>query len=395
MQSRFLRRLGHLGKGLFQCLYRLIQAVAACAEGIRQARLRLAGKTQRLLNGNAVAQLLGIAQSRGQNLMQSHVDHGLGLNGHHLVIGIQMNPVSGSELGFGEDTVPGDQIHILVADIGGHSLRGGGQIAQASLCRLPLPFLAVAVAAEDNPAVLGQRLADQGLEGGIEIIRLFQHVREATQFLSHNGVQGNIGAGHGLGGTQHPELKLVAGEGQRAGAVPVGGVLGNHGQHVHADAQDALFRVGIVGAVDDGLHHRVQLIPQINGNDGGRGFAGAQPVVVAGGGHGAAEKILIFVHAGDEGRQEHQEPGVLPGGLAGAEQVAARIRRQGPVVVLAGAVHPGEGLFVKQTHQIVLCRALFHNGHHFLVVVTGGVGIGIDGSQLMLAGSGLVVFGFA
>ena len=63
--------------------------------------------------------------------------------------------------------------------------------------------------------------------------------------------------------------------------------------------------------------------------------------------------------------------------------------------MLAGAVHPGEGLFVKQTHQIVLCRALFHNRHHFLVVVAGGVGIGIDGSQLMLAGSGLVVLGFA
>ena len=45
MQSRFLRRFGHLGKGLLQCLHRFIQAIAACAEGIRQARLRLAGKT--------------------------------------------------------------------------------------------------------------------------------------------------------------------------------------------------------------------------------------------------------------------------------------------------------------------------------------------------------------
>ena len=51
------------------------------------------------------------------------------------------------------------------------------------------------------------------------------------------------------------------------------------------------------------------------------------------------------------------------GGLAGAEEVAAGVGGQGPVVVLAGAVDAGEGLFVEQAHQVVLGGAFFHGKH--------------------------------
>ena len=118
-------------------------------------------------------------------------------------------------------------------------------------------------------------------------------------------------------------------------------------------------------------------------------------MVVAGSGYRAAQEVLIFVHTGDEGREKHQKLSVLPGGLAGAEEIPAGIRGQRPVVVLTGAVDSGEGLFVEQTHQIVLGGALFHNRHHLLVVVTGGVGVGVNGSQLVLTGRALVVLGLA
>ena len=119
----------------------------------------------------------------------------------------------------------------------------------------------------------------------------------------------------------------------------------------------------------------------------------AQPVVVAGVGHGAAQQLLVLVHPLDKGGQEQQEPGVLTGGGAGAEEVHARVGGQGPVVVLTGAVDPGEGLFVEQAHHVVPPGHLLHDLHGQLVVVAGGVGVAVDGGQLVLGGGDLVVLG--
>ena len=47
-----------------------------------------------------------------------------------------------------------------------------------------------------------------------------------------------------------------------------------------------------------------------------------------------------------KGRQKQQELGVLAGGLAGLEEVLASVGGEGPVVVLAGAVDAGKGLFM-------------------------------------------------
>ena len=174
--------------------------------------------------------------------------------------------------------------------------------------------------------MIRQSLTDQFLQGGIKIGGVFQHIGKFPQLLRHDGVQGDVGPGDGLGGAQHPQLKLVAGEGQGAGAVAVGGIPGDGRQDIHADAEHALFRLGVVGAVDDGVDDGGKLVAQVDGDNGGRGFAGSQAVIVARGSHGAAQEILVFVHTGDEGCQEHQEPGVLAGSFAGAEQVFTGIR---------------------------------------------------------------------
>ena len=241
--------------------------------------------------------------------------------------------------------------------------------------------------------MVGKGFKYQLVEGCIKVFSLLQNVGKLTQLLCHNGVQSNIGARNGLGRAQHTELKLIASEGHGGGAVTVGGILGDGGQHIHANAHDALLRVGIVGAVNDRIHNGSQLVTQENGDDGRRCFVGTQAVVIACKGNGAAQPILILVDALDKGRQEHQELSVLPGGLAGLEKILAGIGAQRPVVMLAGAVDTGKGLFVEEAHKVVLGSNLFHYLHGQLVGVTGVAGIGENGSQLMLTGSALVVLG--
>ena len=114
-------------------------------------------------------------------------------------------------------------------------------------------------------------------------------------------------------------------------------------------------------------------------------------MVVARGGDGEAQQVLIFVHGLDDRHEEQQEAGVLIGRLAGGEQVFAAVRGEGPVVVLAGAVHPGKGLFVQQADQPVPPRHLLHDLHRELVVVRGDVGGLEDRGHLVLGRGHLVV----
>ena len=114
-------------------------------------------------------------------------------------------------------------------------------------------------------------------------------------------------------------------------------------------------------------------------------------MVIAGVGHAAAQHLLILVHTLDERRQEQQELGVLAGGAAGLQQVLAGVGLQRPVVVLAGAIDAGKGLLVEQAHQPVAGGNLLQQLHGQLVLVAGGVGVGVDGRDLMLGGRHLIV----
>ena len=81
--------------------------------------------------------------------------------------------------------------------------------------------------------------------------------------------------------------------------------------------------------------------------------------------------------------------GVSPG-LRRLTPVSVQMR---PVVVLAGAVHAVERLFVQQADEAVARRDLFHDLHGELVVVGGDVRGGKDGRELVLRGGDLVVLG--
>ena len=288
-----------------------------------------------------------------------------------------------------------EEVHVFLGGVDRQSVRCGFQVAEATLFRLGDPGVIISVAVENDPLMVGKDLFDELFQIRLEILGLFQLVGKLLQFLRHDGVQSNVGTGDRLAGAKHPELKLIAGEGHGRGAVPVRVVLGNGRHGVHADLEGAFAGLLELRTADDGLHDGIQFVTQEDGEDCGRCFGSAQTVIVAGKCHRSPQEVLILVHALDKGRQEQQELGVLAGSLAGLEEVLACVGVQGPVIVLAGAVDTGEGLFIQKAHQIVLFCDLFHDLHGELVVVAGGVGVGIDGSHLVLGGGRFVVLGLA
>ena len=104
----------------------------------------------------------------------------------------------------------------------------------------------------------------------------------------------------------------------------------------------------------NGFQNTGELRTQEDTDDGRRRFVGAQSVIVTRAGHGAAQHVLIFIDTFDDGRQEQQELVVVIGIAAGIQQVFPFERGEGPVVVLAAAVHTVKGLFVEQTDHAVL-----------------------------------------
>ncbi len=231
------------------------------------------------------------------------------------------------------------------------------------------------------------------MQGSLKVLCPLQPVGVDFQALGHGGVQHDVAAGDAVGGAQHTELEFIAGEGEGRGAVAVGGVPVKLGQHIHPQLHLGLFRphIGLAGFY--GLQHRVQLVAQEYAHHGGGRFVGPEPVVVAGGRHGDAQKVLIVVHGLYHRTQEQEELGVLIGGLTGGQQVHAGVRGDGPVIVLAAAVYPVKGFLVQKAHKAVLCRHLLHHLHGQLVVVGSDVDGSVDGGQLMLGGGHLVVLG--
>ena len=147
-----------------------------------------------------------------------------------------MDIISCKELFLCEDTVTGNQFNILGACIGGKALRGGAVITQTTAGGFLLPLLGITVTIKDDSLVLFQGLAYKVLQGAVKVSGNLQFVGKLPQFFSHNGIQGNIGTCNRLGGTQHSQFKLVAGESQGRGAVSVGGVLGDSRQNIHANS---------------------------------------------------------------------------------------------------------------------------------------------------------------
>ena len=99
----------------------------------------------------------------------------------------------------------------------------------------------------------------------------------------------------------------------------------------------------------------------------------------------------MCIHRLHDAGQHQQEADILVRRVARVEQVDAAVRRDGPVVVLAGAVHAGIRFLMQKTSQVVMVGDPFHGLHHKLVVVHRDIRRGIDRRQLVLRRSHLVM----
>ena len=159
-----------------------------------------------------------------------------------------------------------------------------------------------------------------------KLSELSRIVGVAVQHGGDGGVEHDVRAGDGVGGAEHAELELVAGEGEGGGAVAVRGVALEARQGVHAEAQLAALSGGVGGVLLQGLEDGGELVAEENGDHGGGSLVGAQTVVVARRGHGETQEVLVLVDGLDDGAEEGEELRVLMRRLARGEEVRSRCR---------------------------------------------------------------------
>ena len=231
-----------------------------------------------------------------------------------------------------------------------------------------MPLFRVAVAVEDDRAVLGVHLLQHLLDRLIQRLAGadagFQLGRDVVERVGHDRVQDRDRDARGLARTDGAELEAVAGEGERAGAIAVARVTRQVRQRIDADLQLAagLGRLGAAGL--DLLPDVVELLAHEDRDDRGRGFVGAQAVIVAGRGDGGAQQAAELVHRADDRAAEHQELRVVVRRRARIEQVALGAVAERVVQVLARAVDARERLLVQEAHEVVLL------GDRFSVTIT-------------------------
>ena len=285
----------------------------------------------------------------------------------------------------------GEQLQVLRVRVVRQRVHSGGQVRQAALLGLELPRVRVAVAVEDDALVLLDDALNERIERAVEVLLALELVGKLLELFGEDRVQHDVRTCDVELRAEAAELELVAGEGERRGAVAVRRVLREGRQDVDADLHVDAERAAVDGAGLDRVEDRGQLVAEEDGDDGRRRFVRAEAVVVARGGDGDAQQILILVDALDDRGEEEQELRVLLRQLAGLEQVLARVGGDRPVVVLAGAVDTRERLLVQQADEAVALRHVLHHFHGELVVVGGDVGRREDRRELMLCRRDLVV----
>ena len=112
-----------------------------------------------------------------------------------------------------------------------------------------VPLFGVAVAVEEDLLALLDDAGEQVLDGLVEVFAAldvgFELGGDEVERLGDDRVEHRVGAGDVGTGADGAELKLVAGEGERAGAVAVAGFLGKRRQDRHAGHERAALLAGL------------------------------------------------------------------------------------------------------------------------------------------------------
>ena len=217
---------------------------------------------------------------------------------------------------------------------------------------------------------------------------------EVGERLSDCGVEHDHGCRTVGLGSYGAELEPVAGEGEGRGAVAVGIVEEQLRYLGDVEAEGLLAReveeLAVVGILE--LEQDVaKLLAQEAGDDGWRCLVGSQTVGVAGADDGGLEESVVLVDGHEGLHDEGDEAEIVERSLARSVKLDARIGGQRPVAMLSAAVDAGEGFLVEEASESVLACHSLHQAHEEHIVVYGQVRLLVDGCQLELVGSHLVV----
>ena len=186
---------------------------------------------------------------------------------------------------------------------------------------------------------------------------------------------------------------MVAGEGEGRGAVAVGVVdeeLGNL-RNVELHALFARHGSERVGRLCDAVEEFTHLFAQERGDDGGRGFVAAEAVGVARAHDAGFQQTVVAIDAHERGDNEGEEAKGVAFGATGGVKNDAGVGAERPVAVFAAAVDAGEGFLVEQAAKAVFARHFAHERDEQHVVIHSQIALFVDGGELKLIGSHLIV----
>ncbi len=217
--------------------------------------------------------------------------------------------------------------------------------------------------------------------------------RDRVERVGHGRVQHHVRERDALTGRDGAELELVAGEGERAGAVTVARVARQLRQDADADVERATVLRRLRAALLDLLEDVGEHVAEEDRQDRRRRLVCAQAMIVARARDAGAQQTLPPIDGTEHGRAEDQELHVVVRRVARAEQVVAELVGERPVIVLARSIDAGEWLLVQQAGEPVFRRNLLQHLHRHHLMIDGDVGVLEDRCDLVLARRDLIVPG--
>ena len=159
-------------------------------------------------------------------------------------------------------------------------------------------------------------LFDKGFYGCHKVFSTFEFVSELVERFCNDGVENNVGSCDRERGTEHSELKLVAGERKRRSTVSVRSILLEFRQRTYADFVIASCALRISSAFGNCGEDTVEFLAEEYGYYSGGSFVSTETVVVARACYADSEQILIIVYGFEHGYEEEQKLCVIFGSVA-------------------------------------------------------------------------------
>ena len=130
-----------------------------------------------LLGGYGLGKLISISGNCGKDLPECHIDHCVGLNAYLLAVVLEHDLASGFDLFFGEYTVTGKKLDILVIKDVRHAVGSGSVVAKSPDfgCFLD-PCIVVTVSVEEDPLVILDGLPDHLVKGLLKVLSSLKSV---------------------------------------------------------------------------------------------------------------------------------------------------------------------------------------------------------------------------